>query len=327
MTTTFTPTQWTLEPPTRPDQLSSAVVNSLSRPIGGRVLWGPLRSFVLGGISFGIWPLIAWPRRFGRIVVAEQQQIWHLVEWLRIQTGDPEAEKVRDSVRSTGATPSLWLVPWTMLAIIALNAILWFRVPGRNLDSLLAATYRFDRFQFDQYTLRSILHDPYSQLHLFSIWTICLTVAFVSHWLHVRRHVADMNALIGRINVLLVRQNAQPAGQFRTGLGLAMGFRHLLWGAAAVAGCAAGAWWAIPAAVAGAAHQRYAMRTSVRLRGELALRARNILERQRPSIQVPPPGNFKYVCRNEKCLNTLKPGTLFCPRCGTRAQASLYTMA
>src|SRR5579872_5212603 len=111
----FTPTQTTLDPPVRPDNLSAAVLHSLSRPIYGRVAWGPLRSFLLGAISFGIIPLIAWPRQFGRFVVAEQQQFWHLVEWLRIRTGDEEAARLRDSVRNTGAIPTLWIVPTILL--------------------------------------------------------------------------------------------------------------------------------------------------------------------------------------------------------------------
>jgi hypothetical protein len=314
MTRTFTPAQWTLEPQNRPDQLSSAVVSSLGRQLGGRVLWGPVRSLVLGGISFGLWPLLAWPKRFGRVVVAEQQQLWHLCEWLRIQTGDPEAAEVRDAIRTKGASPSLWLVSLTMLAIIVLNALIWFRIPGRNLDSLLAATYGFQPFPLDRIFDARWVHDPYSSLHLFSVWTICLAVAYLSHWLHVRQHVTDMNALVSRINVLLVRQNVQPSPQ----VGLGFGPRALLWIAAGVVGCAFGAWWAIPAALAGATHQRYVMRTSVKLRGELALRARTILDRRRPAVQIAAPGSFKMICRNERCLGPLTPDAQFCPRCGTR---------
>ena len=95
----FTPTHTNLEPPDRPDNLSAAVLHSLSRPIYGRITWGPLESFFLGGITFGIFPLISWPKAFGRFVVAEQQQFWHLLEWLRIRTGDEEAARLRDSVR------------------------------------------------------------------------------------------------------------------------------------------------------------------------------------------------------------------------------------
>ena len=60
----FTPTQYTLEPQGRPDNLSAAVLHSLSRPIIGDTSPNLVLSFIFGALSFGIIPLISWPRRF-----------------------------------------------------------------------------------------------------------------------------------------------------------------------------------------------------------------------------------------------------------------------
>jgi hypothetical protein len=318
---TFTPTQWTFDPPARPDQLSSAVLQSLGRPILGKLAWGPIKSLVLGGLTFGILPLLAWPRKFNRFVVAEQQQLWHLTEWLRVNTGDEQAAKVRDSVRSAGPVPTLWLVPVVMLVILAVNFLPWVGVHEANVDRIFYATYgppaRFERL-FDGGWLNS----PHSLLHFFGIWTICLSVAFISHWAHVRAHARRINLLIDQLNPIFQRQNL-PLVEWRD---LGGGFRPL-WGVVAIIGVVSGAWWAIPAAFAGCAHYRYIRSTSLRIRNDLAQRVRTLLQRQRPAMDVPTPYRLRSVCRNTLCAKPIPQGAAFCPRCGTRLAPSLDAVA
>ena len=74
---------------------------------------GPLKSFVLVPVTFGILPLISWPRRFGKFVVAEQQQVRHLSNGPLVRTGDNDAAKLLDSVRDTGAIPTCGSFPWS----------------------------------------------------------------------------------------------------------------------------------------------------------------------------------------------------------------------
>jgi hypothetical protein len=319
---TFTPNQWTLDPAARPDQLSSAVLHSLSRPIAGRIVWGPLKSFILGALTFGILPLIAWPKKFGRFVVAEQQQLWHLVEWLRIRTGDEEAARLRDSVRDTGAIPTLWIVPIVMLAILALNFFPWLDVSGLFLQRLFFATYDIGLRHPDTIFSNRWHSGFFPNLRLYGIWTICLSVGYASHWLHVRQHAADVNRLLGQLNVIFVRQNLPPVRISGPGIGL-----RPLWVVAAVVGASCGVWWAIPAALAGGVHQRYILRNSNRIRSELAQRVSTLLHQNRPPMNVPTPHGFRVVCRNEMCAHSMPPGAAFCPRCGTRVPPKVGAVA
>ena len=181
----FTPTQVTLEPPARPDNLSAAVLHSLSRPITGKTSPNVVLSFIFGALTFGIVPLLSWPRKFGRFVVAEQQQFWHLVEWLRIRTGDEEAAKLRESVRDTGAVSSTWLVPMVILVILAVYFLPLFDSAGFDLDRLLGVTYLAapwvpPHFIHHYYSPTAL----YPWIHLHKVWNLCLVIAFASHWLH-----------------------------------------------------------------------------------------------------------------------------------------------
>jgi hypothetical protein len=309
----FTPTQVTLEPPSRPDNLSAAVVHSLSRPITGKTSPNVVLSFVFGALSFGIVPLIYWPRRFGRFVVAEQQQYWHLVEWLRIRTGDEEAAKLRDSVRDTGPIATTWVVPTILIALLVMKFVSIFNVPVFALSHLLDVTYFAGPWigpHYGQSYYRGIGHGP----ALYGIWNACLLLAYGSHWLHVQQHASDVNRLIRRLNMILMKQHLPPVPLFSIGIG----FRPL-WFAAGLIGLAHGAFWAIPACFAGALHQRYVRKTSTRIRGELAQRVNMLLQQQRPAINVPMPHGFRTVCRNEKCGKIVPAGARFCPRCGASA--------
>jgi hypothetical protein len=302
----FTPTLSNLEPRDSPDNLSSAVLHSLSRPIRGRTAWGPVKSFILGGISFGILPLICWPRAFGRFVAAEQQQFWHLLEWLHIRTGDAEAAKLRDSVRNAGVVPTISIVPTILLVILAVNFLPRIGMQhGFNLNSILPVTYGFGTWPGEW------IYFGYWP-HLFKIWTVCLCVAYISHWFHVRNYISNVNQMLRRLNPILVRQQLPPMPKYEVGLGLGPA-----WLIAGLIGLAGGAVWAIPAAIAGGIQQRYCRRTSTRIRGELALRVNAALNRQRPPIDVPIPNGFRVVCRNQLCGKPLTGDAVFCSRCGT----------
>ncbi len=307
---TFTPTAQTLHPPDRPDNLSAAVLHSLSRPIAGHVYSGAISGFFCAAITFGLLPLISWPKKFSRFVIAEQQQFWHFVEWLRIRTGDEDAARLRDSVRQTGAPPTLSIVPIAMLVIVAFVFVPF--VQGGGLGHGHAywnhGVWIDNSFRPEIFTIYS---NPL--LHVYKIWVICLCIAYASHWLHVHQHLSEVNAFLRNLNPILMRQKLPPMQGYVLGLGLSP-----LWMIAGLIGLACGAWWAIPAALAGAVHQRYCKRTSTRLRGELALRASTLLQRQRPPINVPTPAGFRVFCINELCGKSLPASTTFCPRCGTR---------
>jgi hypothetical protein len=301
----FTPTVSNLEPPDSPDNLSLAVLHSLSRPIYGRVAWGPVKSFFLGAISFGILPLLAWPRAFARFAAAEQQQYWHLLEWLHIRTGDKDAAMLRDHIRTATVPPTISFVPIILVAIVLINFL-----PAFNIDHFFRDTYGLAPF-FDP----RIFNDAWT--HTFKVWTICLSIGYISHWIHVRQYVFGINQTLQRLNIILVRQQLPPVPKYEVGLGL-----RRAWLIGGLLGLAGGAIWAIPAAAAGGIHERYCRRTSTRIRGELASRVNLALSRQRPPIDVPIPNGFRVTCRNQLCRKPLAPGASFCSRCGTRVPSA-----
>jgi hypothetical protein len=297
----FTPTTWTLEPPDRRDQLAGAVVAALARPVtGSLVRWGPIKSLLVGAISFGVLPLVYWPKIFARFSISEQQQFWYLLEWLRVRHGDADAADLQDSLTAIGPALTLRLVPAVCLLIIAASFAM--NAPF-SLDHWLAATY-------------GLRHRPMglqtAKLH--TVWAVCLAFAYFAHWLHVREHAANVNQLVRRINVVLMRHQVQPVGAYGPGVGI-----RPLWILAAAVGAICGVWWAIPAALAGAVQRQYMRRTSTRTRSEISQRVRTLLLRQGPPIDPPPSRPMRLACGNTLCASPIPPGAQFCPRCGFKA--------
>jgi hypothetical protein len=299
----FTPTSWTVEPPDRPDQLAGAVVAALGRPVYGSLLpWGPIKSLVLGAISLGVLPLLYWPRIFARFCISQQQQFWHLLEWLRVRHGDANAAELQRTLGAIVPPFTLRAAPLACLIIIAaffgwplLYSSTWMATPLGIIHHPLASWRRFSLNNF------------------YMVWTICLCFAYGSLWLHIREHAANVNQLVRRINVILHHHELDPVSANDPGLGL-----RPLWIFAAIVGVMAGAWWAIPAALAGALQKQYMRRTSMRTRSELSQRVRTLLLRQRPPIDVPVARPLRFACRNALCVSPMPRGAQFCPRCGSR---------
>src|SRR5258706_15006417 len=56
----FHPTNLSVEPPPPPDYLAGAVLQGLSRPIGGQLSWGVLKTLLLGARYIDLPPILAW---------------------------------------------------------------------------------------------------------------------------------------------------------------------------------------------------------------------------------------------------------------------------
>jgi hypothetical protein len=316
----FAPTQWTLEPQPRPDHLSAAVLHSLSRPFYG-LAWGPIKSLVLGGITFGILPLISWPRKFHRYLLSERRQLWHLVEWLRISAGEEQAADLTHAMDQTRPAPTLWIIPAVVTVILAANFLSLLHGRMFRVERILSATYLFGFSGPITASLGPFRYwPPAAKLHV--IWTAGLSIAFASHWLHVQHHYSTVNRLLRRLNGIFQRQQIPPVTSPALGLGL-----RPLWIVAAIIGCLFNAWWAIPAALAGAVHKRYIERTGARIRGDLAQRVQMMLEQRRPALDVPTPHGSRSVCPNELCAKPAPDGAAFCRRCGTRLASRFEAVA
>jgi hypothetical protein len=302
----FAPTIRTLEPPEPPDQLAGAVMTALGRPVYGSLLpWGPIKSLVLGAISLGVLPLIIWPRIFARYCIAQQQQFWHLLEWLRIRQRDSDAAELQNSLGAIGPTVTLRLAPAICLIIVAMSFFGWPFFSGAWLVRPL-----------EMMRLPMPLWRRFSLYNIHLVWTICLFFAYGSHWLHIREHAANVNQLVRRINAILYRHGITPVGVIEPGTGL-----RPLWILAAIVGVLAGAWWAIPAAMAGALQRQYMRRTSLQIRSQLSQRVAALMAGPRPPVDVPATPPRRLACGNSLCAGPIPVGAQFCPRCGARAGA------
>ncbi|HTW94757.1 MAG TPA: hypothetical protein VMD30_08195 [Tepidisphaeraceae bacterium] len=306
----FNPTVQIVDPPHMPDQLSAAVLSGLSRPLIGHRFrpWGAVKTFIFAGCTFGLAPLFFWPGRFRDFVDVERQQLWHLAEWLRLKTGDPDAAGLRDSTGGALALSGFLRVGPVLMAILAIFSFL--PLPTPFFHYLVLATYRYPRQR------------PLSDFFLG--WNVLLSIGYLLHWGQVCRHANALTAFGERFNEILGRRNFPPVKIPQVGMGVSP-----LWLIGALIGLGNGAVWAIVAMLAGVVHWRYVWSVSRRMRSEMGERVSYMLMAVYPPLSVArpvgmaPAGSFSgdgegNICVNPKCLARLSPMAAFCPRCGAR---------
>jgi hypothetical protein len=301
--------------PVGADHLTGALLRSLHRPLSFHRTWGVLRTLLLGLVSFGIYPLFVWSRLFDDFVRLERQQFWHLAEWLRLQAHSPAADELQAAAdrlatrRVLHVTAVLWV-----LAVIAAAAFTFAQVPF-SAGALYDLTYGR---HWDQRVATFSVAGP----HLFAVWTIGLSGAYLLHWLSVQLHASDVRAIIERANPLWsrLRVTEVPPPSLRSGLSPA-------WFLAALALALLGVWWGPALMLAGSAHRRYTTRHNPMLRRELAQRIELVLQAQRPPLATPLPRIFIGVCAHERCGAPLPSSASFCPRCGRPVVSPLARVA
>src|SRR3954449_1536932 len=91
-----------------PDLLAGAALRALTRehPLPPR--WGAAKSVLVSALTFGVLPLYAWPKAFRTAATIEQQQLWHLAEWVRLRSGHPEEGRLSALAERVGFRPLLW---------------------------------------------------------------------------------------------------------------------------------------------------------------------------------------------------------------------------
>lgn len=304
------------EPPAEarvgPDHLAGALLRSLSRSFRGHYSWGVLTTLVVGLLSFGILPLLRWTQQFHRYVRLERQQLWHLAEWLRLQTAHPDAATLPDETNQIRWRGPLAAAAWLWLgAVVVFFALqLWHAAtPGHT---LLASTFGF----------RSRAVSGAFRPDLFAAWTVGLFVAYALHWLHVQLHAADVRRFIEKINRVAEWEGIPPLTLPQAGPGA-----QPLWLLGALAMVMAGAVWGVPLMLAGAVQRRYISRTSACVRAEAADRVRTILLLRRPVMRVPQFAQATILCRGERCRAPIPLLANFCARCGARARTVIGDFA
>jgi hypothetical protein len=306
---TFSPTQITLDPPRNPDALAGAVIQSLARPTLKHAPWGPVRSLIFGLATFGLAPLVIWPMRFRNAVGRERQQLWHLAEWVRLQTGRPGAAELRDSAgRSRGG--GLRVISWLM-ALLVLIALMRdysrFHFRFHQAGAFLDATYRFPLLYWR-------VNLPIAMARLFAVWTIGLGIGFGAHWVNVVLRDREIRQFVERFNAMTASPGIAPIDLPQSPMGLA-------WIIGGILAAMSGAIWGVPMMLAGGAQAAYLNRTSYWSRRELAARLRGLLLRQDPDVSVTMPMRFRSICENPQCRALLPSPARFCPRCGAAAAA------
>jgi hypothetical protein len=306
----FNPTDRTVDPPNPPDQMAEAVLASLSRGrfgYSGRP-WGVVKTFVLSAVSLGILPLLCWPRRMRNFMVWEQQQLWHLAEWLRLRTGRPEAVQLRDQLAADVGPAPIANVMSLALPILAVIAFVHLAsVPAFNPRELWLTSWHVHHHEI-------FYRAQYFYTPLIGELSLILSAGYLFYWWHICRHAAAMEAYVDGFNAITAQEGVAPV----VASGVGFGFSPL-WAFAALVGLSRGAIWAIPLAMAGVVQMRYISFAGRRTRADLAARVREMLARTRPALDVrPTPRTPVSLCINEKCRAPLRPGSTFCTRCGAR---------
>jgi hypothetical protein len=148
----------------------------------------------------------------------------------------------------------------------------------------------------------------------FALWTVLLIAGYLLYWLEICIHSAALERYVAEFNAITAAEGIEPVHVSPVGSGL-----HIVWIIFALIGLANGAVWAIPLALAGAVQTRYVWVTSRETRADLARRVRTMLDNTRPALDVrTTPRASARPCPNQKCHAPVRPGSMFCPRCGTR---------
>jgi hypothetical protein len=304
----FKPGIGVLDPPNRPDQLADAVLASLSRPSWGYKgrPWGLLKTIVLAAISLGLFPLLCWPKKLRNLMIAEQQQFWHLAEWLRLRTGKPAATALRDdAVRLTPGPSTFVGMFWPAVAIIIF------------LKLTHDPFFYFANLWREAWGIRPLYspHIAHGEFGSFwAAWSVVLAAGYFIHWLTVCQRAGAITQYVQRFNAITAEEGIEPVHVRPVGVGF-----NPFWLAAALIGLWHGFFWAVPMCLAGVVHARYVRATSRQTRGELARRVRLMLQNSRPPLNIrATPAVPGQPCNNQKCNSPLRPGATFCPRCGTR---------
>src|SRR6266699_3557413 len=184
----FHPTNLSLEPPPPPDYLAGAVLQGLSRPIGGRLSWGVLKSLFLGAVSFGLLPILAWTRGFRAFVIAEQQQLLHLAQWVRQNSAHPLARQLESD--------AVELRPRNMISLLSMFLAIEHYRSFTPFDQLIAGTYGFRKVRFLDHRVVPLLNSR----SLFTLWVYGLSAAYLLHALQVHLHAADVKRFVARFS-------------------------------------------------------------------------------------------------------------------------------
>jgi hypothetical protein len=303
------------------DHFAAAVLQGLARPVHRKLSWSAPRTMVLGVLSFGLLPIVFLSKRFRQYQIVEQQQLWHLAEWLRQNTNHPEARALEDEAEALAPSPRVGL--FASLCIVGL--ILLFFTQLREGDAW-AWMAMFDRTYL--YPFHRLAHITYyrsdsSRAFLFfNTWTLALTAIYLGHWLRVQLHARRLRAWMERFNRIATAEGLAGVQPRMPGIGL-----RPIWVAGGLVLAACGWLWAVPMILAGAVHRRMVHAASTANRGAIAGRFRDIVLSRRPGQVLPMPVYFRNFCVNRFCLAPVAVQAAYCSRCGSKVAAAHFELS
>lgn len=294
-------------PTERPDYVAGSLLRSFGSMNGRRASWGLGRTVVLTALTFGLAPLLMWPRLLRDLILEDRNRYLHLSDWMHTVTGD-RAAKLDAAADRIRPHPVLSYLPaFVPLVVIACFAIV-FLGPGLPPASVVGATWGYSR---------NLARVPQTT-QLFCFWTGGLMLGYVMHWVQVLLHQVRVRDAVNEFNHLVAAEGLAPV-PVKVNLGI-----RPMWLIAGMVGAAAGsAMWAVIAMISGAAQRRYAVVDLPATQSLVTHRVRQLLSRRRPAFFHAKPVTMGRRCPNDLCQAPLEKIANFCPRCGRQVGPAL----
>lgn len=300
----FQPTSRSILPVNEPDLLADAVMSSLTRTLYFRLSWSAGQTLVSALLTIGFIPVLNMTRWLRGVIAQQEQQLWHLAEWLRLQLGDDDALELQRTADDIRFNVPLGLASVAFLCVAGGAVVQHFAVRPFEVKELFLFAFRAPR------TAPAI------------VFAASISAAAACNWVHLAWHQQNVEKYLRHFNQFALDHEMDPVELPPLELGL-----RPIWICGAVLMACTGAIWGVPVMLAAAAHRRYTIGISVLTRAMLAERLRKILLARKPATRVPQPIVAARVCVRPNCRSPLSSNAVFCPRCGTRAARLMDVVA
>jgi len=273
---------------------ADAVIDHLATSSGVN-LWGPISSLFLSLCSFGLLPLLVWPRRWNQVIEIEREQMISLAGYWRRRASVQQAQLLDRQVERLRPQSILSVVPVLILVFVGIMFVSFFN-DGRSMQNVVDLTFGYPRYYWAWSTNDVSMH---------KVWVASLLVGYICHWMAVRSHVSGMDSVARTIGSITGSRGVGRSAYSASGL-------NPMWIIVAIVLCGANAWWSIPLVMAGAKQRAYVRQTSPRLRQMLAEQLRDPGQGQGATVATVRTG----FCRTPLCGTPVRPQAKYCPRCG-----------